>query len=157
MPGCDDLQNKEKETRLAPDRINIKEKLDEFGLNSDNSIVIGSGVLNALGIRSSHDIDVLTVKEKYESLAKSDRFEAKENHGREVLAVGLVEVMTNWIIDGKEWKFDNLFEQSVIIDNVRYVSIQFLLNVKKSWVANDSHARQIDIDDIKLMESYLNS
>jgi len=62
--------------------------------------------------------------------------------------------MTDWTVLGETWTFDNLLEHSVVIDGVRYNTAQFLLNVKRSWLVNDD-VRQKDIDDVKLMETYL--
>jgi len=62
--------------------------------------------------------------------------------------------MTSWTVLGETWAFDNLLEHSVVIDGVRYNTVQFLLNAKRSWLA-DKDVRQKDIDDIKLMEAYL--
>lgn len=44
---------------------NIEVELNNLGLNSDNAVVIGSGILNALNLRESGDIDVIVTKEKY--------------------------------------------------------------------------------------------
>jgi len=54
--------------------MEIKGKLNEFGLNPGNAVVIGSGILNALKIRGSNDIDVVVTLEKYQSLALDSRF-----------------------------------------------------------------------------------
>lgn len=110
----------------------ISKKLEEIGLNSDNAIVIGSGILNALNLRESKE----------------------ENHGKEILINGLFEIGTIWTVIGKTWKFSDLLNYSVIINDVRYITIQFLLDVKKCWLA-DGDARQKDKDDIKLIENYL--
>jgi hypothetical protein len=134
--------------------MEIKSKLDEMGLISDNAIVIGSGVLNALKIRESNDIDVVVSPEKYQSLALDKRFKKEMKRGREILVSDLLEIMTNWTVLGKTWTFDNLQEHSIVIDGVRYNTVQFLFNVKRSWLG-DTDVRQKDIDDIKLMEDYL--
>ena len=44
--------------------MEIKNKLIELGLNSENAVVIGSGILNALNLRESKDIDVVVTEEK---------------------------------------------------------------------------------------------
>ena len=41
----------------------LAKKLRELGLNADNAIVIGSGILQALGIRKSNDIDLVVTPE----------------------------------------------------------------------------------------------
>ena len=136
--------------------MEIKNKLKEFDLDVDNCVVIGSGILNVLGIRESMDIDVVITEEKYKELKNTGHFQQKESHGREVLVDDLLEVMTHWDVLGKVWYFNDILECTVIIDEVRYNTIEFLLGVKKQWIG-EGEARQKDIDDIKLMEDYLQS
>lgn len=134
--------------------MNIKNKLDDLGLTSENSIVIGSGILSALNLRESKDIDVVANEEKYKELADNNRFKKEQNHGREILDDGLFEIGTSWTVVGKTWKFDDLLNHSTIIDGVRYNAVEFLLDAKRRWIA-DGEGRQKDIDDVKLMEQYL--
>lgn len=135
--------------------MNIKEKLNDLNLDSDNSIVIGSGILNALDIRESHDIDLVANKTTYERLKADGRFKISENHGREILTDELFEIGTEWGVLGRSWNFEDLSVKSVVIEGVRYSSPEFLLEVKKSWVAT-GESRPKDINDIKLIEDYLN-
>lgn len=135
-------------------KLEVKTKLDELGLNSDNSIVIGSGILRALNLRESKDIDVVVTGEKYRELSDSGRFKKEQNHGREVLTDNLFEIVTSLTVIGKTWKFDDLLSHSIIIGGVRYNTVQFLLDAKRRWIA-DGEGRQKDIDDVKLMENYL--
>ena len=134
--------------------MKIKNKLIELGLNSENAVVIGSGILNALNLRESKDIDVVVTEEKYKELSDNSRFKKEQNHGREILADELFEIGTSWIVVGKTWKFDDLLNHSTTIDDVRYNKVEFLLDAKRRWLA-DGDVRQKDIDDVKLMEQYL--
>lgn len=136
--------------------MNIKDKLIEIDLNSDNSIVIGSGILNALNLRESKDIDVVVTEEKYKELSSDSRFKKEENHGKEVLADGLFEIGTSWTVVGKTWRFKDLLDYSIVIEGVRYNSLQFLLEAKKGWLAAGD-IRQKDIDDVKLIEDYMDN
>lgn len=133
---------------------NIEVELNNLGLNSDNAVVIGSGILNALNLRESGDIDVIVTKEKYQELLDSGRFTKEQNHGCEVLADGFLEIGTKWIVAGKIWEFADLLNHSTVIDGIRYNSIKFLLEVKRRWIA-DGEGRQKDINDVNLMEQYL--
>jgi len=136
--------------------IKIKSKLDELGLNPDNAVIFGSGILNALNIRASKDVDVVVTEEKYKELCNNSRFEKEENHGREILTDDLFEIGTSWTVVGKTWRFESLLNHSTIIDGVRYHKVEFLLDAKRRWLA-DGDIRQKDIDDVKLMENYLTS
>ncbi len=134
--------------------MEIKNKLNEIGLNSNNAVVIGSGILSALNLRQNKDIDVVVTEEKYKELSNNNRFYKKQNHGREILTDDLFEIGINWTVVGKNWKFEDLLNNSKIINGVRYNSVEFLLNAKRCWIL-DGEGRQKDIDDVKLMEQYL--
>ena len=134
--------------------MEIKSKLNEKDLNSDNAIVIGSGILNALKLRESNDIDVVATPEKYQSLALDSPFKKQIKRGQEILTSDLLEIMTSWTVLGKSWTFNDLLEHSVVINGIRYNTVQFLLDAKRSWLANED-VRQKDIDNVKLMEAYL--
>jgi len=69
--------------------MEIKNKLVELGLNYDNAVVIGSGILNALNLRECKDIDVVVIKEKYKEFSDNSRFKKEQKHGREILDDGL--------------------------------------------------------------------
>jgi hypothetical protein len=132
----------------------FKNKLATLGLNSHNSVVIGSGILNALGMRKSNDIDVVVDEATYAQLKESGRFQEEQHYGRSVLVDDSFEVNTHWGVLGKDQVLSDLIEQSVTLDEVRYITLDFLLAVKKSWLQDDD-VRQKDIDDVKLIEEYL--
>ena len=97
-----------------------------------NSVVIGSGILDALGIRKSNDIDVVVDKETYAHLKESGRFQEEQHYGRSVLVDDSFEVNAHWGVLGKDQTLSDLTEQSVTIDDVRYITLDFLLAVKNS-------------------------
>lgn len=132
----------------------FKNKLATLGLNAHNSVVIGSGILDALGMRKSNDIDVVVDEETYARLRDSGHFQEKQHYGRSVLVDDSSEINTYWGVLGKDQTLSDLARQSITIDDVRYVTLDFLLAVKKSWLQDDN-VRQKDIDDVKLIEEYL--
>lgn len=134
--------------------MDFNKLLDEIGLNSDNSVVIGSGILNALNIRKSGDIDVVVDVATYHELSKNDRFKKLQNHGYEILADEFFEIGISWGVLGKSQKINDLVKHSILIGSVRYITLAFLLTVKESWLQDDD-VRQKDIDDIELIKSYL--
>lgn len=134
--------------------MQIKKRLNELGLNSRNTVVIGSGILSALNLRKSKDIDVIVTQEKYQALSTNKRFKEKESHGQKVLVDDLFEIRKGWTVLGKTWQFDDLFDQSTVINGVRYNRLEFLLKVKRRWIA-DGEGRPKDTNDVKLMENYL--
>lgn len=134
--------------------MNIKKSLRELNLGCENSVVIGSGILNAYKIRQSNDIDIVVPYKEYSRLASNKKFIEKNKHGSRILTFDIFEVGTYWEVLGKKQTFNDLCARSLIIDSVRYISLDFLLAVKKSW-QNKNDARQKDIDDIALIEEYM--
>jgi hypothetical protein len=132
----------------------VSSSLAALGLNPKNSVVIGSGILNALGLRRSRDIDVVATETKYRKLASNSRFRREQSHGREILIDGLCEIGVDWTVLGKTWNFNDLNGRFIVIDNVRYITLEFLFEAKCGWI-KDGTGRPKDIDDVKLMEAYL--
>jgi hypothetical protein len=132
----------------------ISSSLRKLDLNPENSIVVGSGILNALGLRPSHDIDVIATPAKYQKLSSESRFQKQQSHNREILVDELLEIGTDWTVLGKTWTFEDLAENSIVIDNVRYITVEFLLGAKRGWI-EEGAGRPKDFTDVELMEKYL--
>ena len=134
--------------------FNLKDELTNLGLTSENSAIIGAGILDVLDIRKSSDVDVVVSRADYERLSKNDRFKSDENYGRPVLLYDMLEICTAWGVLGKKYSLQDLIPETVIINGVRYISLDFLYRVKKSWLEDDD-VRQKDIDDVRLIGEYL--
>lgn len=138
--------------------IDIKSKLSQLSLTPENSIVIGSGILNALKIRESNDIDVIVDIETYNRLKLNPQFTVTQPFGLDVLQYDVYEIGTGWNMTdiNKAYSFQEIFDNSVVIDEVRYNTLEFLLKVKKIWVAG-KNPREKDKKDIKTIDNYLKS
>lgn len=124
-----------------------------FDLNPENCVIIGSGILQALKIRKSNDIDLVVTGEKYQELQKTGQFEVKINRNNEILDNGLLEIGTDWFVLGESYDFDKLKKNSVIVSGQRYITLDFLYRVKESW-RKDGEARPKDLDDLNLIDEY---
>ncbi len=133
----------------------VRNILAQYVLDSSNSIVIGSGILQVMNIRSSNDIDLVVDAHNYDRLKLNSRLQ--ENNGS--LKSDGIEIFPNWYMTetNMAYSFNELLENSVIIDGVRYITLKFLLEIKKLWVATDKIPREKDKNDIKLIEDYLRS
>ncbi len=137
-------------------KFDFKNELTKFGLNPGNAVVIGSGILDALNLRESRDIDLVVTEEKYKELLGDGSFKKVKKRGKELITDGLFEIETSWTVIGKTWRFNDLLNHSIVIEGVRYNTIQFLLDAKRSWIASGT-GRKKDIDDVRLMEQYIDS
>lgn len=136
--------------------IDFKQKLLDLSLTPSNSIVIGSGILNALGIRESHDIDIIVESNTYNKLKQNPLFTVTRSFGLEVLQYNIYEIGTAWNLKdiNKVYTFQELFENSVVIEGVRYNSLKFLLKIKKIWISG-KNPRVKDKKDIEAIMNYL--
>lgn len=123
--------------------------LNKYDLNPDNSVVIGSGIMQALGFYQSDDLDITVDVATYKRLKNTGNFQEVEKYGRNTLVAENIEIGTEWGILGGVWKLEDLTKESVVIDGTRYISIELLLRIKQDW------KRPKDIDHIKMIKSYL--
>lgn len=138
--------------------INVRQKLSELSLTPKNSVVVGSGILNALKIRESHDIDLTVDVETYNQLKSNPQFSVVQVFGLDLLKYDVYEIGTglNMTDINKVYSFKEIFENSVVIDGVRYNSLEFLLAIKRIWVKGEnSRDKDKDKRDIELIEDYL--
>ena len=127
------------------------ERVKELGLPLDQMIIIGSGILDQLGIRQSADIDVAANREALEEIARSGGWVEKlDKNQRQYLVKhdGLVEIWDGWEIDGRVVEYDELLDYAVEYDGVKFVSLDFLRRWK-SW-----RGREKDIQDVRLIDEW---
>ena len=127
------------------------ERVKELGLPLDQTIIIGSGILDQLGIRQSADIDVATNREALEEIARSDGWVEKlDKNQRQYLVKhdGSVEIWDGWEIDGRIVEYDELLGYAVEYDGVKFVNLDFLRRWK-NW-----RGREKDIQDVRLIDEW---
>lgn len=127
------------------------ERVKELGLPLDQMIIIGSGILDQLGIRQSADIDVVAGREVLEEIARSDGWVEKlDKNQRQYLVKhdGSVEIWDGWEIDGRIVEYDELLDYAVEYDGVKFVSLDFL-RCWKNW-----RGREKDIQDVRLIDEW---
>ena len=133
----------------------IKQSLVQAGIQLDKAIVIGSGILDKLGIRKASDIDVIVPKDVFNKLADNDNFrKAKKFDDDYYQSVDeQIEVWSYWwdFKEDKAISYESLVEKSVLIDGTRFVSLPFL----RQWKSD--YGRSKDIEDVKLIDRYMES
>jgi hypothetical protein len=129
--------------------MSIIERFLKLDLPAGKCVVIGSGILDALGLRKSDDIDLAVSPELFSQLQVMDGWVSEEKHGEIFLLKDDVEVWQDWGTD-EESSFSNLYKNSVVIQGVHFANPQFVLGWKKQ------RNREKDVKDIQLLEEYLN-
>lgn len=123
--------------------MNFKERILELNLPNDSYVVVGSGILNALGIRESDDIDLVVTEQVYREIEA--RGWKRGLWGKEV-------VFQNDVFDiGNDWygkTAEELLQHAQVIDEVPYLSLDDIYSWKKQ------RAQEKDIRDIQLIDNY---
>jgi hypothetical protein len=139
---------------------NIFEKLEKLGINKNDCIVLGSGILNAKNIRQSKDVDLLVGEEIFEKLKQDNswNFEVKltkNGINREALKKDGYDIKKDFWISNEDSElisdFD-LFEKYIETEKINgwtFVSLKTILSAKSQ------QKREKDLEDCKLIKEYL--
>ena len=127
-------------------------KVKALDLPLDQIIVIGSGILDQLGIRTASDIDLAVSSDLMEKLSEeSGNWLKKFDDNQRFYFVkddGSAEVWDGWVFDGQAVSYDDLLDYAVEYDGVRFVDLEFLRKWK-SW-----RGREKDVRDVELIDEW---
>ena len=128
------------------------DKVKALDLPLDQIIVIGSGILDQLGIRPASDIDLAASYDLMKKLSEeSSDWSKKFGYNQRFYFVkddGSAEVWDGWDFDGQAVSYDDLLDYAVKYDGVRFVDLEFLRKWK-SW-----RGREKDVRDVELIDEW---
>ena len=128
------------------------DKVKALNLPLYQIIVIGSGILDQLGIRPASDIDLAASSDLMKNLSeKSGDWLKKFDYNQRFYFVkddGSAEVWDGWEFDGQAVSYDDLLDYAVKYDGVRFVDLEFLRKWK-SW-----RGREKDVRDVELIDEW---
>ena len=128
------------------------DKVKALNLPLDQIIVIGSGILDQLGIRPASDIDLAASSDLMKKLSEesSDWIKKFDDNQRFYFVKddGSAEVWDGWEFDGQVVSYDDLLDYAVEYDGVRFVDLKFLRKWK-SW-----RGREKDVRDVELIDEW---
>lgn len=130
------------------------ERVKDLGLDVGQFVVIGSGILDAYGIRHADDIDLVVTDELFRDLASRKSLELAVRHGEEVVSGDIsgeqVEAWRNWVTPDMQSVADlgYLLQYITEVDGVRLMSLEYVEAWKKSA------GRDKDLRDLELIAAY---
>ena len=128
------------------------DKVKVLNLPLDQIIVIGSGILDQLGIRPASDIDLAASSDLMKKLSEESGDWLKKFDDNQrfyfVKDDGSAEVWDGWDFDGQTVSYDDLLDYAVEYDGVRFVDLEFLRKWK-SW-----RGREKDVRDVELIDEW---
>ena len=133
-------------------RETFADKVKALNLPLDQIIVIGSGILDQLGIRPASDIDLAASSDLMKKLSEESGDWLKKFDDNQrfyfVKDDGSAEVWDGWEFDRQAVSYDDLLDYAVKYDGVRFVDLEFLRKWK-SW-----RGREKDVRDVELIDEW---
>jgi len=126
----------------------VLQKLKTLELQPEHYIVVGSGILDALGIRRAHDIDFVTTPETFERLRKMG-WTSISHPDRESLNKDDFEAYLGWDNPDEQPNFADLMMTKEVIGGYNFVPLARVVDWKRR------HAREKDLKDLQLIDRYL--
>ncbi len=124
----------------------ILEKAKALQLPKGQYVIIGSGLLDAWGLRVSHDLDIVVNVELFETLRNSGAYAIEEKYNDEVLIGDDIEIWRDWKADAT---FEVLLGSAVEVDGVLFAHPDIIMKRKTE------RSSPKDVEDIRLLKEYL--
>ena len=124
--------------------MNIREAISQLLLPDGSFMVVGSGLLDTLGIRAAGDIDLLVSHDVFDNFKHQNYKIQQHKDGSDYISIGRFEIMVDWFGNDLE----TMRESAVYIDEIPYWSLESM----REWKCD--HAREKDVRDIALIDEY---
>jgi len=136
--------------KIESKKFNIFEKLKELDFPFGKYVVVSSGTLDALGIRSASDIDIAVTKDLHEELRKTGTWKETELHGKIFLQKDIFTIIPKLDWEKYSTTTEGAIASAMIIDGFPFMNLEELLKFKIAM------GREKDQKDIKLLKEMLN-
>ena len=123
--------------------MNIVQELRRLNLPRNEYVVVGSGVLNPLGIRDSNDIDLIVSQKIYDKLEEAG-WQHDNWSDQIVLKKDVFDIGTNWY----GLQLTQLLENAQYVDGIPYLSLDDVYEWKRRL------GREKDFVDLELIDLY---
>lgn len=130
--------------------MNIIQKIKELNLPNDQYVVVGSGIMNVLGIRESNDIDIAVTKELHQKLRESGEWEENERYDRIFLNKDIYEIIPQLNWENYNTTTEEAISSATIIEGIPFMNLDELIKFKTAL------GREKDFKDIELIKEYIN-
>ena len=130
-------------------KFNIFEKVKELNLPFGKYVIVGSGMLDALGIRPASDIDIAVTKDLAEELKEDNTWQKEEHYDQTFLQKNIFTIIPKLNWEKYDITTEEAIKSALVINGIPFMSLEHILKFKKAL------NREKDIKDIKLLEEML--
>jgi len=129
--------------------MDIFKKLASLNFPLGHYVVIGSGILAALGLREANDLDIAVDSTLLNRLKKDKEYKREIRHNKLFLVKDDVEIITQ--LDWKDYptRIPEAIKSAMLIKGFPFLNIKETIKFKKAL------GRKKDFEDIKLIKEYI--
>ncbi len=129
--------------------MTIFERVKKLNFSTGEYVVIGAGILEALGIRNTNDVDIIVAPKLFEKLRESKKYKEEIRWGKIFLIGDEIEIGTKLDWENYSTTIEEAIDTATIIDEVPFLNIEETIKFKKAM------DREKDFKDVELIEEYL--
>ena len=129
--------------------MTITERVRELDLPFGKYVIIGSGIMDALGIRTAGDVDIAILPELHKELLASGEWEQEEKYGHIHLKREGVEITPDLPWEAYATTTQEAIDSATVIDGIPFMNLEELKKFKKAL------GREKDYRDIDLIDTYI--
>lgn len=130
--------------------MNIINKIKELNLPEGEYVVVGSGIMDVLGIRKASDIDIAVTPDLHNKLRKIGEWKEEERHGLIFLKKDVFEIIPQLEWENYSTTTKEAISSSLTIEGISFMNLDELCKFKKAL------GREKDYKDIELIKKYQN-
>src|SRR3989344_2496956 len=127
--------------------MNIIEKIKKLNLTMGEYVIIGSGILDALGIRKANDIDISALPQLYSRLRATGEWNEEERYGKIFLKRNGIEINPQLSWSAYPTSTEEAISSAMIIDGIPFMNLKELRKFKKALGRDKDFADIILIDE----------
>ncbi len=127
--------------------------IEKLNFPPEQFMIVGSGVMDAKGIRKSNDLDILVSQDLFEK-CESEGWDVKPwtwkgDPNQHWLKKGDIELMLEMRYEGENVSLEQMKNGAEQVNGIWFLSLDQLLNVKRR------SGRESDLKDIEMVEKYI--
>lgn len=129
--------------------MTIFERAQKLNLPLGEYVVIGAGILEALGLRETNDIDVIVMPHLLEKLRESGKYKEEARWGKLFLVGDNIDIGSKLEWENYSTTIEEAINIATIINGVPFLNLEETIKFKKAM------GREKDFKDIELINEYL--